>query len=264
MSVKQTTDDQIRAEELLYLGQELPDKFIEPEVEIAGYETIKIELLSPSTEHAYVDWINSAFYSSLCTWDASPQNPVEQMLHTKTLGERESMLLNILDTRPISVALESAVFVFKVTGVPRSMTHQIVRHRQMAFGQQSYRVSSCYSDPVRAPAKVLENPQYAAMYAETVRRCRVLYKQMIEDGIPMEQARNILPMGTCTKIAIEMRLRDMLEYFKGRTSGIAQDEHSYIVALMMKEMRDKQPMFFKFLERKIPSINSVISEYLNV
>ena len=158
-----------------------------------------------------------------------------------------------------------------ITVVPRAMTHQIVRHRQMAFGQQSYRVSSCYSDPVRLPVSLQEiidsgvdtDKAYRLKesYIEAVMHVRTVYKDLIQALIPMEQARCIMPMGTCTKIGVTMRLRDMIEYFKGRTGDIAQDEHTYIVCLMAKEMRDKQPEFFKFITSKISNLEETMVKY---
>jgi thymidylate synthase ThyX len=151
------------------------------------------------------------------------------------------------------------------------MTHQIVRARQMAFGQQSYRVSSCYSDPVRVPVTLEERMiggeegaravELHEQYIEAVKTVRKTYRDLIEFGIPMEQARCIMPMGTCTKIGVTMRLRDMIEYFKGRTGDIAQDEHTYIVCLMAKEMRDKQPEFFKFILSKVTNLETTMEKY---
>lgn len=266
MANKEADNKYIVDEEIEFLGAPVGHNFEEPENQVAGYESIKVELLSASD---YWDWVNGAVYASLVTWDTTPQLPVSAILE-KTNEEKEELLMKMLQKRPISVALEAAVFTFKITGVPRAMTHQIVRHRQMSFGQQSYRVSSCYSDPVRIPVTLDERVGrgdseadiLARKYIETVKSVRSMYKELIEAGIPMEQARNIMPMGTCTKIAVTMRLRDMVEYFSGRTSAIAQDEHTYLVCLMAKEMKEKQPEFFEFIKTKAKNIEEVMGKYL--
>ena len=98
-------------------------------------------------------------------------------------------------------------------------------------------------------------------YINAVRAVRNVYKELIQNGIPMEQARCIMPMGTCTKIGVTMRLRDMIDYFKGRTGDIAQDEHTYIVCLMAKEMRDRQPQFFKFITSKVTNLEATMEKY---
>jgi thymidylate synthase (FAD) len=187
-----------------------------------------------------------------------------------SLEEKEKKLFYILKKRPISVALEGVSFNFRIFNIPRSMTHQIVRHRQMAFGQQSYRVSSCYADAIRVPQSLLDKPNQThpltkyllAEFIDAVKKCREVYKKLIIAGIPMEQARNIMPMGTCTKIGVTMRLRDMIDYVKGRTGDIAQDEHTYIVCLMLKELKDKQNKFFEVIKIFVPGVEKTMSEYL--
>lgn len=280
MANKEANSKYIVDEEIEFLGQPVGHNFEEPEKQIAGYESIKVELLSSSD---YKSWVKGAMWASLCTWDTTPQEPVSKMLDLP-FEEQEKKLLFMLTKRPISVALEAANFTFKITGVPRAMTHQIVRHRQMSFGQQSYRVSSCYSDPVRVPVSLLEkfgkdfSPEGKLVYedfekvdnkilhlyeryTDVVKSCRSIYKDLIEAGIPMEQARCIMPMGTCTKIAVTMRLRDMVDYFRGRTSDIAQDEHTYIVCLMAKEMKEKQPEFFKFVVSQVKNLEEMMVKY---
>ena len=262
---KEASTDYRVAEEVEFLGAPVGDDFVEPENQVAGYESINVTLLAGSN---YKDWVRGALYASLCTWDTTPHNPVSKLLDAQ-FEEQESKLISMLGKRPISVALEGAVFTFMITGVPRAMTHQIVRHRQMAFGQQSYRVSSCYSDPVRLPVSLQERidsgDEKAAYlkteYIKAVMQVRTVYRSLIENDIPMEQARCIMPMGTCTKIGVTMRLRDMIEYFKGRTGDIAQDEHTYIVCLMAKEMKANQPEFFKFITSKISNLEETMVKY---
>ena len=264
MTNKEANKEYIIAEEKEFLGKEVGDEFVEPKENIGGYETIGCELLSASD---YKQWVHAAMYASLVTWDTTPHVPVTKFLELSH-EEKEEKLFYMLNQRPISVALEGAVFTFKLTGIPRAMTHQIVRHRQMSFGQQSFRVSSCYSDPVRIPPTLMQmedgpvKNELIARYDRTVSEMRFVYKELVKHGVPTEQARNIMPMGICTKIAVTMRLRDMIEYFKGRTSGIAQDEHTYIVCLMAKEMKEKQPEFFNFIKTKATNIEEVMRTYL--
>ena len=274
MTQKEANKDYIVAEEIEFLDAPVGHNFEEPEKEVAGYESIKVELLGGSD---YKEWVKAAMYASLVTWDTTPQLPVTK-LQEQPFERQEELFLRMLSKRPISVALEGAVFTFKITGIPRAMTHQIVRHRQMSFGQQSYRVSSCYSDPVRFPVSLqekindeVENENNTEMkyvnlgadYIKAVKTVRKVYKELIDAGIPMEQARSIMPMGTCTKIAATMRLRDMIEYFKGRTSAIAQDEHTYMVCLMAEQMKIHKPEFFNFIKSRATNIEDVMAQYLN-
>lgn len=265
MANKEANQKYIVDEEIEFLGAPVGDNFIEPENQVAGYDSIDVELLNSSN---YVEWVRSALYASLVTWDTTPHVPVTKMQEWN-FEKQEEYLLRMLSKRPISVALEGAVFTFKITGIPRAMTHQLVRHRQMSFGQQSYRVSSCYSDPVRLPPAIQEKIDAGdkfgeileGNYIDAVNHVRQVYKLLIENGVPMEQARCIMPMGTCTKIAVTMRLRDMIEYFNGRTSDITQDEHTYIVCLMAKEMKLNQPEFFEFIKGRAKGLEETMLKY---
>jgi len=53
----------------------------------------------------------------------------------------------------------------------------------------------------------------------------------------------------------------MIEYFNGRTSGITQDEHTYLVCLLAKEMKDKQPEFFSFIKTKCKGLEDTMELY---
>jgi len=270
--MKETTKQEIKNEEKKFLGFEIENFFPEGGQDIAGYESIKVELLSASN---YKDWVKGAAYASLVTWDQEPYKPVSHLIEGK-FEVMEEKLMGILAERPISVALEGAKFTFKIVGVPRSMTHQIVRHRKMAFGQQSFRVSSCYADPVRLPQKLVTAnnsktmltkngksvPDLIKSFGDAVQTCKKVYRDLIEAGVPMEQARNIMPMGTCTKIAVTTDLRSMIEYVQGRTSDIAQDEHTYIVMLMLQELHIKAKKFYDIIEKRNPKVRQMMLDYL--
>ncbi len=124
MANKEANEKYIVDEEVEFLSAPVGHNFEEPEQQVAGYETIKVELLSGSN---YKEWVKAAMYASLVTWDTTPQLPVSKFLELP-MEEQEKKLMFMLIQRPISVALEGAVFTFKITGVPRAMTHQIVRH----------------------------------------------------------------------------------------------------------------------------------------
>lgn len=253
---KKADNEYILAEERQYLGKEVGDFFVKPKKEISGYESIQVELLSPIGSQTYKEWVQAALYTSLCTWDREPHVPVTKMQKNLTFKQKEKILFTILKDRPISVALEGVCFNFKLTGVPRAMTHQIVRHRDMAFGQESYRVASCYSCSVRAPQSLIDAAKKGDKkakkllkeYESVVKKDREMYKKLINSGVPMEQARCIMPMGTTTKITVATQLAFLIKYISSRTIGITQDEHTYIVCLMLKEIKDKQPKFYKFLK----------------
>lgn len=236
--MKETTLEDIKKEELEFARGQVKNRFVEPSQQVAGYESIKIELIyNPN----YKDFINAAYYVALTTWDQTGSD----LVSSESLEEREEIVKYMLKKRQISAIMEMPVFVFRMTGVPRSMTHQIVRHRTMSFSQQSFRVSSCYPDPVRLPNNLSDNLKLK--YIKSVENIRDLYREMINNGISMEQARNIMPMGTTTKIIMVTNFKSLKDYVKARTLNIAQDEHTYITELILKELEYKSYGFYELL-----------------
>ena len=256
--MKKATKEYIEKEELDFLGAKIEDIFVPNKINICGYESTDVELLSATR---YKDWINGAFYSCFATWDMEPTQPVRKMMKTLSFAEKEKKVLHMLKSRPISAALESAVFTFRISGVPRTFLAQITRHRQMSFGVQSMRVNSTFNNRVRAPQVLIdaEDKEQLTLFEHTVRLCKTLYKDMIEAGIPMEQARLIMPMGTTTTMSAVMRLKDIKDYIRARTSAIAQDEHTQVVGELLKVFKEKQPEYYNIL--KTPFTEKIIQEY---
>lgn len=199
--------------------------------------SIKVSLLySPD----WNKWIDAMYYTAFSTWNNENEINLNKIKLNKNT---EKLTLDFIKKRPISAVYESAIFVIKIDNIPRSMTHQIVRARKMAFNQESYRVTPAHHADVRIPDGLSFEEQQK--YLEQCNNLRKIYVEMIKSGIPTEQARNILPMGTLTHIVMTTNLSALKQYIKDRTLEIAQDEHSYIVMLICKELKEKSPEFYE-------------------
>ena len=213
-------------------------------------ENIKVKLLyKPDWD----SWIDAMYYTAFSTWS----NGYEVDLEKKIVGKRE-FTLNILRKRPISACFESAVFVIKIDNVSRAMTHQIVRARKMAFNQQSFRVSPAHHSDFRIPNGL--NDDTIKKIENKVDNDRKLYLELINQGVPIEMSRNVLGMGTCTNIVMTTNLSALKQYINDRTLDIAQDEHSYIVYKICKELEAKAPEFYNnFI--KSEKLDNVLKNY---
>ena len=254
--MKKTDLEEIKAEEKRFMGKEMP----EPEVtgKIKHYDDMKVEWLYPLSD-TYYEWVKAACHACLATWEQYPYDEINKMV------DKEEKLLAILEERPISVALEMPKFAFKITGITRAMTHQLVRHRKMAFGQQSIRVVDPTGAPVRIPEAFKEMhderaSELAKEYYAAVDANKKLYKKLVRNEVPREQARNILPIGTTTSIVVTADLRTMIDYFKSRTIGITQGEHHYLVYLIAKEMQKVQPRFFEFICERVNGLKELVAK----
>jgi len=258
--MKKADKKYIEKEVVEYFGKKIKHKELKDE--FCGFETMECELMSPLGEESYKQWVNAAFFSTFATWDETGDKLLDDMPHE----EREKRLLYMLKSRPISVARECVKFTFRLSGISRAVTHQLVRHRKMAFGQQSLRVSDPSQDAIRLP-EVMWNDE--GEYQDAIEKCvevmcsvKKLYSDLVEIGIPREQARAVLPIGITTKINATMDLRAMIDYFRARISDIAMAEHTYMVALMANELRGRQPKFYCYISSQVDGLVECIKEYL--
>lgn len=205
---------------------------------VATREGTRVELIySPNWD----DWMSAMYWTAFNTWNNGHEINLNRIIEDSE--DINDITISFLKERPISACLESAVFIFSIENIPRTMTHQIVRHRGMSFNQESFRVSPCHHADIRMPDNLTEEQKN--LYAEQAQDCRESYKRLIEEGVPIEQARNIMPMGTCTSLTMTTNLKHLQAYIKARTMDISQDEHTYIVALILKQLKNNANKFYE-------------------
>lgn len=154
-------------------------------------------------------------------------------------------LEKILTLGHLSV-LEHASFTFGIEGISRVTTHQLVRHRVASFSQQSQRyVSHREMFHVVIPPSISADPEMAEHFAAQVRRLHRFYGEMVERGIPAEDARYILPNATETKILATMNARELLHFFRLRCCERAQWEIRFLAVEMLKLAQSVAPILFE-------------------
>jgi len=127
----------------------------------------------------------------------------------------------------------------------RAISAQIIRHRSFSFQEFSQR----YADVNELGSAViphlrrqdhsnrqnsiddLTSEDVANFYrriSQLFEDSEHLYREMVSQGIAKECARNILPLGTQTKIYMNGSLRSWIHYLQLRTSNGTQAEHKQI------------------------------------
>ena len=127
--------------------------------------------------------------------------------------------------------LEHASFTFKIEGISRSCSHQIVRHRIASYSQQSQRYVT-YDDLDWALTGI--DPSRQETISIGCDLALVKYKYLIKDGVPAEQARRILPNATPTVIYVTMNIRSLMNFFNERLCTRAEKEIREVATLMKK------------------------------
>ena len=129
--------------------------------------------------------------------------------------------------------LEHCSFTFRVEGISRVCSHQIVRHRIASYSQQSQRYVT-YDDLDWAldgvPAELKEELGY---YCDNA---LAEYKLMISKGVRTEDARDVLPNATPTVIYITFNLRAFMHFCNERMCSRASKEIHDVANAMVREV----------------------------
>lgn len=131
--------------------------------------------------------------------------------------------------------LEHSSVTFRVGGVSRALTHQLVRHRLASYSQRSQRyVKETEPDYVMPPSiqSMETNATAIHIFNNCMEQCWAAYNKLLKMGIKGEDARFVLPNACCSEIIITMNFRELRHFFKLRTSKHAQWE----IRNMAKEM----------------------------
>lgn len=175
----------------------------------------------------------------LCYSDASIADLME-----KSAADRAGFLEKILSLGHFSV-LEHASFSFGVEGISRACSHQLVRHRLASYSQQSQRyVSHREQFSAVTPPSIAARPELQQRYREALRQAHAAYQELVDAGIPAEDARFVLPNAAETKIVVTMNARELWHFFNLRCCRRAQWEIRELAMRMLAEARRAAPALF--------------------
>ena len=142
--------------------------------------------------------------------------------------------------------LEFAHAVFLIEGISRACANQLTRHRLASFVQESQR----YVD-VRDRNLVHPPSLKGELWEKTLRlheQARLLYEELLQEGIPKEDARYVLPIGTETRLVMCANFRELRHIIRLRGSKAAQWEIREVARRMLELMRKEAPSVFCDLE----------------
>jgi thymidylate synthase (FAD) len=142
-------------------------------------------------------------------------------------------------------ALEHASYTFAVDGVSRALTHQLVRHRIASFNQQSQRYVTYSAEPETVlPQSIGSDPETLAAFNTAIDVAWATYAQLVEAGVPAEDARYVLPNACVAKIVVTMNIRELLHFFELRCCNRAQWEIQGLAQRMLELVEPTAPYVF--------------------
>lgn len=159
-------------------------------------------------------------------------------------------------------------FHFFIDGVPRSWTQQLERQRTATYFEQSLRFAVIEDLPgsVALPASLMGTvaPDSRWVYGEDVdvegwtpeerqkqykreiwegalREIQTAYEALINQGMPAEEARDLLPLGTCTRLHYRTSLRGLAEHAGNRLCTQAQWRWKFVFNEIIRSIREYAP-----------------------
>ena len=183
-------------------------------------------------------------------------------------GGNQAYVKHILEVAHGSV-LEHAVFNLLITGVSRSFTHELVRHRAgFGYSQLSQRyVDESTSDFVE-PDCIAGDPGLHAIWLRAIEKSLDAYRELVdalmslpskvEDKtlrrkIARQAARSVLPNATETKIFVTANARALRHFIEMRCSEPAEVEIRKVAAEILCVLQKEAPNLFGDYElRSLP------------
>jgi thymidylate synthase (FAD) len=162
-----------------------------------------------------------------------------------TPAKAAALIRKIVDLGHLSV-LEHAVFCFGIEGISRAASHQLVRHRIASYSQQSQRYVAAEEDFARVlPPSIASRKTARAAFEREMRRIGKLYRELLDAGVPAEDARFVLPNAAATRIMVTMNARELRHFFRQRCCLRAQWEIRAMAEGMLGLVRRSTPVLFE-------------------
>src|SRR5687767_13952217 len=144
-------------------------------------------LLVPNKE--IVEQFNVPLVNKACRTCYSELEP-QEIFRRAVDGEIDQAKMQKLSSGVIESGhgstIEHIVFTFGISGVSRTLSHQLVRHRAgVAFDQQSQRYVKFKGAATMLPHSIAEgDPALRERYEEQIDGALGLYGEMLEAGVP--------------------------------------------------------------------------------
>lgn len=134
--------------------------------------------------------------------------------------------------------IEFAWAMFKITGISRICANQLNRYRHTSQAQESMRYVDSAGKGFIYPYSALKISDACKDVVDT---CFKFYNELIKNGVPKEDARFFLPLGTETSLIIAFNFREYRHILKQRLDKHAQWEVRLVAKKMYEIAQEKWP-----------------------
>ena len=244
--------------------------------------TLKVRLVAKTefVPPADVPWETDAdggqalaeFAGRACYQSWSKPNPAT--------ATNEGYLRHILEVGHLSV-LEHGTATFYFTGVSRSFTHELIRHRHFSYSQLSQRYVPQSGAEVVEPELIADNPRAHKKFVEITDRIDRAYEELLDlleeevsdrPGMNNTQrakaarqaARAVLPNATETRIVVTGNYRAWRHFVAMRATEHADVEIRAVAVDVLRQLKGLAPnVFGDFVISALPDGTEVAASCLS-
>lgn len=156
--------------------------------------------------------------ASIC-YDSDPADPMKLVKHLYKNGHHS--------------VFEHIYFTFKIEGISRACSHQLVRHRMCSFTQRSQRYCDEGGFEYVTPYTIDDEAMDEAMVSVSKAY------EIMSRFCPKEDARYVLPNACCTDLYLSCNLRELIHICNERLCSKAQWEIRELVKKMVALVDEK-------------------------
>lgn len=141
----------------------------------------------------------------------------------------------------------------------RGVTHEIVRHRLVAYSQESTRYCNykggvtfvipswfAYKEEGKFTKRdTCGHNQAERQWFRHMLDCEAMYLELLDFGWSPQQARSVLPNSLKTEIVMTANIREWRHILKLRTSQAAHPQMREVMIPILQELRRKIPILFE-------------------
>lgn len=170
----------------------------------------------------------------------------------------EGYLRHLLEVGHVSV-LEHASVSFYISGISRSCTHELIRHRHFSYSQLSQRFVRENDADVVPPPAIAGDPELEALFAEATAASSAAYSTLL-DALEMklaevpsallrnkqarQAARSVLPNATETRLVVTGNYRAWRHFISMRATEHADVEIRGVAIECLRQLQELSPNVF--------------------
>ena len=235
----------------------------EPSVYLLGKQVINAAELDRFLADHGVSWESDSEVAAEVITETAGR--VCYMSFAKPRPGGNSAYLNHIKEVGHGSVLEHAVWNLLITGVSRSLTHELIRHRAgFGYSQLSQRyVDESIAEYVE-PDCIAADPVLHELWLDAIRNVHEAYVKLTERlqatfkeepdktlrrKLARQAARSVLPNATETKITVTANARALRHFLEQRGSAFAEPEIRKLANVMLDLLGKESPNLFGDYER---------------